>query len=113
MHGIKVISKQGAIDTTRKNFSFFTLISNENRNAIKALEIHRNINLCEIEFNNLKERLNMQRMLVSSELSFDWKLFVEFVSLIFLSYIKKKMQDYALFKDYTMQGLLNELDIIE
>jgi len=43
----------------------------------------------------------------------DGKLFVEFIALIFLSYLKKKMQDNDLFKKYTMQSLLDELDIIE
>jgi len=30
-----------------------------------------------------------------------------------MSYIKKKMDDNGLFKNYTMQSLLDELDIIE
>jgi hypothetical protein len=33
--------------------------------------------------------------------------------LIYLSYIKKTMRDNNLFKDYTMQELLDELDVIE
>lgn len=111
--GIRVFPKQGAIDAARKNFGFFALISNESRDAISALEIYRNKDLCEKAFGNLKERLNMRRMLVSSELSLEGKLFVEFVALIFLSYIKKKMQELELFKDYTMQELFDELDIIE
>jgi len=41
------------------------------------------------------------------------KLFVEFVALIYLSYIKKKMQDTGLFENWTLQGLLDELDTIE
>ena len=106
-------AKQEAIDAARKNFGYFALISNESMDAIKALELYRNKDLCEKAFGNLKERLNMRRMLVSSEQSLDGKLFVEFVSLIFLSYIKKRMQGHELFKDYTIQGLLDELDIIE
>lgn len=43
-------------------------------------------------FGNLKERLNFRRMQVSSELSLNGKLFVEFIALIYLSYVKKKMQ---------------------
>jgi hypothetical protein len=35
------------------------------------------------------------------------------VALIFLSYIQKAMSDNNLFKNYTMQELLDELDIIE
>ena len=52
-------------------------------------------------------------MQVSSELSLNGKLFVEFVALIYLSYIKKKMQETGLFENWTLQGLLDELDTIE
>jgi hypothetical protein len=38
---------------------------------------------------------------------------VAFISLILLSYIKKKMQDKNLFKQYTINELLDKLDIIE
>lgn len=53
-------------------------------------------------FGNLKDRLNFRGMQVSSELSLNGKLFVEFVSLIYLSYIKKKMQDSGLFDNWTL-----------
>lgn len=38
---------------------------------------------------------------------------MEFVALIYLAYIKKQMQDQNLFKDYTLQGVLDRLDVIE
>jgi transposase len=52
-------------------------------------------------------------MQVSSDLSLNGKLFVEFIALIYLSYVKKKMQDAKLFETWTLQGLLGELDTIE
>jgi len=64
-------------------------------------------------FGNLKERLNLRRLSVSSDASLDGKLFVEYIALIVLSYLKKKMQDHDLFKKYTMQGLLYEFNIIK
>jgi len=64
-------------------------------------------------FGNLKERLNMRRTLVSSEQSLEGKLFVEFIALIYLSYVKKRMQDTGMFKDYTLQSALDKLDVIE
>ena len=39
--------------------------------------------------------------------------FVEFVYLIYFSDIKKKMQDTGFFENWTLQGLLNEMDTIE
>jgi hypothetical protein len=37
----------------------------------------------------------------------------EFVAIIYLSYIKKPMQETDLFKSYTLQGALDKLDVIE
>jgi len=81
--------------------------------AITALELYRNKDVVEKAFGNLKERLNMRRTLISSEQSLEGKLFVNFVALIYLSYIKKQMQDTDLFKSYTLQGALDKLDVIE
>jgi len=113
VRGVKVTAKQTAIDDAKKNYGFFALISNEIKDPITALEIYRNKDLVEKAFGNLKERLNMRRLLVSSDASLDGKLFVQFIALIFLSYLKKQMQDSDLFKKHTMQGLLDEFDIIE
>ena len=55
----------------------------------------------------------MRRALVSSEQSLDGKLFVQFVALIYLSYIKKQMQVTDLLKKYTLPSLLDKLDVIE
>ena len=38
---------------------------------------------------------------------------MQFIALIFLSSITRKMQESRLFKDYTMQEVLDEFDIIE
>ena len=81
--------------------------------SITTLELYRNKDVVEKAFGNLKDRLNMRRTLVSSEKSLDGKLFVEFIALIYLSYIKKQMQAENLFKDYTLQGVLDKLDVIE
>lgn len=89
------------------------MLSNEIKDPIHALALYRNKDVIEKAFGNLKDRLNFRRMEVSSERSLDGNLFVEFVALIFLSYFKKVMQEKNLFQRYTMQGLLDELDVIE
>ena len=55
----------------------------------------------------------MRRNYVSSEESLEGKVFVQFIALIYLSYIQKAMSDHNLFKKFTMQSLLDELDVIE
>src|SRR5690554_526781 len=111
--GARVTVKEEAVAKAKRYYGYFALVTNETMDAVTALELYRNKDVVEKAFGNLKERLNMRRTLVSSEQSLDGKLFVEFVALIYLSYIKKQMQDAGLFKTYTMQGALDKLDVIE
>jgi len=113
VRGTKVTAKEVVISEAKKNYGYFVLLSNDVKDPIEAIEIYRNKDLVEKAFGNLKERLNFSRPAVSSDQSLDGKLFVEFIALIYLSYIKKKMQDKNLFKKYTMQELFDEFDIIE
>ena len=53
------------------------------------------------------------RMSVASEENFEGKLFVQFVALQIVSYIKKQMDEHGVFNNYTIQSLLDELDVIE
>ena len=55
----------------------------------------------------------MRRTSVSSDLNLEGKLFIQFVALIYLSYIKKQMSDNSMFKKYTLQEVLDEIDVIE
>lgn len=111
--GIKVSCNDAAMAEAKSRFGYFALLSNEIKEPIAALDIYRNKDVVEKAFSDIKGRLNCRRTLVSSELSLDGKLFVEFIALIVLSYIKKHMQDAGLFGKYTLQGLLDELDVIE
>jgi transposase len=111
--GRKIKPKEQAMLKAAKNYGYFALLSNEVKDPYEALSLYRSKDLVEKAFGNLKERLNFRRMQVSSELSLNGKLFVEFVALIYLSYVKKKMQDANLFVKWTLQGLLDELDTIE
>lgn len=111
--GRKIEPREDAMREAAKNYGFFALLSNEVNQPFEALSIYRSKDIVEKGFGNLKERLNFRRMQVSSELSLNGKLFVEFIALIYLSYVKKKMQEANLFDKWTLQGLLDELDVIE
>lgn len=111
--GIRIQPKQAAINETLKNAGFFVLLSNEVSDPAIALNIYRAKDLIEKSFSDLKGRLNMRRALVSSEENLEGKLFLQFVGLIYLSYVKQAMDKAGLFKNYTMQELFDELDVIE
>lgn len=113
IRGKKIKVKDEAVLKSREDHGYFALLSNEIKDPFEALSLYRSKDIVEKGFNNLKDRLNLRRMQVSSELSLNGKLFVEFIALIYLSYVKKKMQDAGLFKKWTLQGLLEELELIE
>lgn len=99
VRGMTLIHKQEAIDAVK--------------DPIEALGIYRSKDVIEKAFGNLKERLNMRRTSVPSSENLEGKLFVQFIALIYLSYIKKAMSENDLHKNYTTQELLDELDVIE
>lgn len=113
VRGVSFIPKEEAIAETEKDYGYFALISNGVKDPVEALEIYRAKDLIEKAFGNIKERLNLRRTSVSSEENLEGKIFVQFVALIFLSYIQKAMSEHDLFKQHTLQELLDELDIVE
>ena len=113
VRGVRVTVKEDAVMEAKRYYGFFALMSNDKMDSMTALALYRNKDLVEKAFGNLKERLNFRRTLVSSEQSLNGKLFVEFVALIYTSYINKQMQDANLYKHHTLAGLLDKLDVIE
>lgn len=111
--GISLTVKQDAVDAAHERYGFFVLISNEVKDPVTALSLYRMRDVVEKAFWNVKERLNLRRTMTSSESSLEGKMFVEFVALIYLSYIQKKMEEKGLFATYTLHELLDELDVIE
>ena len=92
---------------------YFALITNETMDAFTALHLYRKKDVVEKAFGNIKERLNLRRLLVSSEKALDGKIFAEFVALILISHLDSKMKKSGLYKTYTMQQLLDKLDVLE
>jgi len=85
--GITLSYKQEAIDAARERYGFFVLISNEVKDPVTALSLYLMRDIVEKAFWNIKERLNLRRTLTSSESALEGKLFVEFVALIYLSFM--------------------------
>lgn len=91
VRGMRIEPSNEAISKARKYYGYFALLSNGIKDSITALSVYRVRDVVEKAFGNLKEWLNCRRTLFSSDQNLKEKLFVEFVVLIYLSYIKKKM----------------------
>ena len=111
--GITIQYKNEAIEKHMDSIGYFVLLSNEIKDSVAALEIYRKKDMVEKAFDNLKERLEMKRTVVHSDGTLAGKFFIQFLALIFVSYIHKHMRDNNLYRNYTMQSLLDSLDIIE
>lgn len=110
---ISITLKQDAIDAEQKNFGYFSLISNDIKDPVEALEVYRSRALIEEAFSNLKERLNMKGTLVSYEKNLEGKLFIQFVAHMFVAAIDKTMKDKDLYRSYSMTDLLDTLDVLK
>ena len=113
VRGRQVYYKEDEIKAARRYFGYFALITNEKMDAFTALHLYRMKDVVEKAFGNIKERLNMRRPLAKSEKNLDGKIFAEFVALILISYLDHKMKETNLYKSYSMQQLLDKLDVIE
>lgn len=113
VRGRSISPKQDAIREAEQDYGFFVLLSNGIKDPLEALVCYRAKDMIEKAFGSLKERLNMRRQFVASEESLSGKLFVQFVALMYLSHIQKVMLEHDLYKEYTLQGLLDTLDVIQ
>ena len=113
VRGRQVSFKEEAIKEARRYLGYFALVTNEKMDAFTALHLYRRKDVVEKVFGNIKDRLNMRRLLSKSERSLDGKLFLEFIALILISHLDHKMKETNLYKNYSMQQLLDKLDVIE
>lgn len=113
VRGMQFEQNEQAVRDHVRNFGYFILLSNEVKDPKEALGLYRNKDVIEKAFSNLKNRLDMRRTAVSSSENLEGKLFVQYVALIFVSAIHQTMKKNDLYRNYTMQTLLDELDIIE
>ncbi len=111
--GRQVYYKEDEIKAARRYIGYFALITNEKMDAFTALHLYRMKDIVEKGFCNIKEKLNMRRLLSKSEKNLDGKIFNEFIALILISCLDHKMRETDLYKSYTMRQLLDKLDVLE
>jgi transposase len=111
--GLQIQYKNDAIRKRLCQFGYFALLSNDIKDSVAAIEVYRRKDMIEKAFDNLKERLEMRRTVVHSDQVLSGKFFLQFLALIYISYIHKHMRDNNLYQNYTMQSLLDSVDVIE
>ena len=100
--GIQIQYIDDAIQKRMGEFGYFVLLSNDIKDSVSALEVYRRKDMIEKAFDNLKERLEMRRTAVHSDQALAGKFFIQFLALIYVSYIHKHMRDNNLYQNYTI-----------
>ena len=111
--GMQIQYKNNAIQKRIGQFGYFVLLSNDIKDSVSAIEVYRRKDMIEKAFDNLKDRLDMKRTVVHSDQALAGSFFLQFLALIYISYIHKCMRDNNLYQNHTMHSLLDSLDVIE
>lgn len=104
---------ESAVEEKLKNMGMFVLVTNQKYTSERALELYREKDVVEKAFENIKDRLNMRRVRVSSDESLEGKLFIQFVSLLLGAHVRRRMKQAKLDEYYTMDDLLGEVELID
>jgi transposase len=113
VRGKKVLFNNQAIQKYRNQYAgFYTILSNDIKDPVEALRVYRNRDSVEKAFDDLKNQLDMKRLRIHNSAAMDGRIFVQFISLIYMSALRKKMQDADLTKKYTVRELLEEMETL-
>jgi len=111
--GMKVSYNTQAVNQYINRYSGFqALLTNSIKDPLESLQIYRDKDVVEKSFDDLKNQLDMKRLRMHSSATVDGKLFVQFISLIYMSALRKEMRKSGLIKQYTVRELLEEMNTL-
>lgn len=113
VRGRKVIYNNEEIDKFRNKYAgYYVLISNEIKDPIKARSIYINKDVIEKCFDDLKNQLDLKRLRVHNSKTMDGRLFIQFISLIYISVLREKIKSIKGLEKYNVRELLMEMESI-
>jgi transposase len=113
VRGRQVVFNHEAIQQYRNQYAgFYVLLTNDIKDSVEALWVYRNRDNVEKCFDDLKNQLDMKRLRVHSSSHMDGRLFVQFIALIYMSALRKKMHQADLADQYTVRELLLEMETL-
>ena len=100
-----------AIETYRNDYAgFFVLLTTKFKDPLEALRVYREKDVVEKCFDDLKNGLDMKRLRVHLSGRMKSRMFIQFISLILTSRIRKTAQEKLPSSNYTPRSMLLELE---
>ena len=113
VRGRKVLFNKEAIQKYSNRYAgFYVLLTNDIKDPVEALRVYRDKDYVEKCFDDLKNQLDMKRLRIHTSSTMDGRLFIQFIALIYLSALRKKMRDTGLTEKYTVRELLLEMETL-
>lgn len=113
-NGVRI--REDKVKEAKQYMGYFVLLSNTTHTPEEVLEIYSRKDVVEKGFHNIKDRLDMRRLRVSTDDSLRGKLLVQFVAQIILSHLQRRISEaknQQLIKDKaTISGVLMILNRI-
>lgn len=109
--GTTVSFNDEAVNRYIKRYAGFqAILSTSIKDPVKALQIYRDKDVIEKCFDDLKNQLDMKRLRMHSSAAVNGRLFIQFISLVLISALRKEMRNTSLIKQYTVCELLREME---
>lgn len=109
--GRKVLYNNEAINEYRKQYAgFFAILTNDMKDPVKTLMVYRNKDVVEKCFDDLKNQLDMKRLRIHSSATMAGRFFIQFIALIYMSALRRKMRKADLIDKFTVRELLEEME---
>jgi len=113
VRGRKVSFNNDMVQKYRNKYSgYYVLFSNDIKDSVEALQIYRNKDSVEKCFGDLKNRLDMKRLRIHSASVMESRIFVQFISLIYMSELRNMMRRSELDKKYSAREILLEMETL-
>lgn len=111
--GTQVSYNDAAVSQYIKRYSGFqAILSSAIKDPVDTLQVYRDKDVVEKCFDDLKNQLDMKRLRMHSSEAVNGRLFVQFIALIYISALRKEMRAANLIKQYTVRGLLQEMETL-
>jgi transposase len=101
--------KAGVIEEEVRNSGYFVILTNHYKNPQPVLEIYRQKDVVEKSFDNLKNDLDLERLRIHSDKATEGRIFIGFISLIIMSYIREQMRTADVYGKFSYNELMSEL----
>ncbi len=111
--GLEISFNDEAIQRSRKRYAgLFCILSNAIKAPAPALLAYRARDAVETSFDDLKNHLDMKRLLMHSSAAMDARLFLQFLALIYISKIRNVLQADKMLRGLTVREVMGDMETL-